>query len=84
MRARPTLTALLCALVLLTPHASGRQAQGLAGPPKAAGTFREPDLVELEKLDRTFKLDVRYATANNFAGRAACPRAEGMPETGAH
>jgi D-alanyl-D-alanine dipeptidase len=39
-------------------------------PPKEAGTFRAPDLVELIKLDRTLKLDVRYATANNFTGRA--------------
>ena len=39
-------------------------------PPKEEGTFREPDLVELRKLDRTLKLDVRYATANNFTRRA--------------
>ena len=30
--------------------------------------FREPDLVELVKLDPTIRLDVRYATANNFLG----------------
>lgn len=28
--------------------------------------FQEPDLVELAKLDNTLKLDIRYATANNF------------------
>jgi D-alanyl-D-alanine dipeptidase len=38
-------------------------------PPKETGTFRKPDLVELVKLDRTIKLDVRYATSNNFLGR---------------
>jgi zinc D-Ala-D-Ala dipeptidase len=38
-------------------------------PPKETGTFRKPDLVELIKLDRTIKLDVRYATSNNFLGR---------------
>lgn len=72
MRARRTLSALLCALALLSAHAHAfaRQAQGVAGPPTEAGTFREPELVELIKLDRTFKLDVRYATANNFTGRA--------------
>jgi zinc D-Ala-D-Ala dipeptidase len=72
MRARRTLSALLCALALLSApaHAFGRQAQGVAGPPKETGTFRAPDLVELIKLDGTFKLDVRYATANNFTGRA--------------
>lgn len=39
------------------------------GPPKETGTFRKPDLVELIKLDRTIKLDIRYATSNNFLGR---------------
>jgi D-alanyl-D-alanine dipeptidase len=38
-------------------------------PPKENGTFRKPDLVELVKLDRTIKLDIRYATSNNFLGR---------------
>src|SRR6202034_2621657 len=39
-----------------------------AQPPQEQGTFRKPDLVELVKLDPTFKLDVRYATTNNFLG----------------
>jgi D-alanyl-D-alanine dipeptidase len=39
------------------------------GPPKEAGTFRKPDLIELIKLDRTIRLDIRYATSNNFLGR---------------
>jgi D-alanyl-D-alanine dipeptidase len=39
------------------------------GPPKETGNFRNPDLVELVKLDRTIKLDIRYATSNNFLGR---------------
>lgn len=38
-------------------------------PPIETGTFRASDLVELGKLDRTLKLDIRYATTNNFAGR---------------
>ncbi|HYV91458.1 MAG TPA: M15 family metallopeptidase [Chitinophagales bacterium] len=38
-------------------------------PPTEKGHFKEPDLVELIKLDSTFKLDIRYATSNNFAGR---------------
>jgi D-alanyl-D-alanine dipeptidase len=38
-------------------------------PPKETGKFRNPDLVELIKLDRTIKLDIRYATSNNFLGR---------------
>jgi len=39
------------------------------GPPKEAGTFRKPDLIELIKLDRTIRLDIRYATSNNFLGK---------------
>ena len=38
-------------------------------PPKEAGPFRKPDLVELVKLDPTIRLDIRYATKNNFLGR---------------
>ncbi len=39
------------------------------GPPYEAGK-RKADLVELTKLDKTIKLDIHYATANNFVGRA--------------
>lgn len=39
------------------------------GPPKETGNFRKPDLVELVTLDPTIKLDIRYATSNNFLGR---------------
>jgi zinc D-Ala-D-Ala dipeptidase len=38
-------------------------------PPIEKGDFRKPDLVELIKLDSTFKLDIRYASSNNFVGR---------------
>lgn len=31
--------------------------------------MRSPDLVEVASLDSTIRLDVRYATANNFVGR---------------
>ena len=37
-------------------------------PPREQGPFRKPDLVELVKLDPTIKLDIRYATTNNFLG----------------
>ncbi len=39
------------------------------GLPRETGDFRESDLVELIQLDPTFKLDIRYASGNNFAGR---------------
>lgn len=39
-----------------------------ARPPVEPGRFRRPDLVELVTLDPTIKLDIRYATTNNFLG----------------
>lgn len=39
-----------------------------AQPPKETGDFRETDLVELTKLDPTIRLEIRYATTNNFLG----------------
>ena len=44
-------------------------------PPKEPGPFRDPDLVELRTLDPTIKLDIRYATPNNVAGRAVYSQA---------
>lgn len=43
-------------------------------PPKEENKH-EADLIELIKLDKTIKLDIRYATANNFVGRAVYPEA---------
>src|SRR6202453_3638293 len=37
-------------------------------PPREQGSFRKPELVELIQLDPTIKLDIRYATTNNFLG----------------
>jgi zinc D-Ala-D-Ala dipeptidase len=51
-------------ILALTPAAGFAQE-----PPKETGAFRKPDLVELVKLDPTIKLDIRYATSNNFLGR---------------
>jgi len=39
-----------------------------ATPPKESGPFTPAHLVELVTLDRTIKLDIRYATTNNFLG----------------
>jgi zinc D-Ala-D-Ala dipeptidase len=38
-------------------------------PPVERGPFREPDLVEIVKIVPGVRLDVRYATSNNFTGR---------------
>ncbi len=67
-RARAALPFLVC--VLLASVALAQE-----GPPKEEGSFREPELVELIKLDRTLRLDIRYATKNNFTGRAVYPEA---------
>jgi D-alanyl-D-alanine dipeptidase len=40
-----------------------------ATPPAEPGDFRASDLVELVRLDRTIKLDIRYAGTGNFLGR---------------
>ena len=37
-------------------------------PPAPSGRLRKPDLVEVNKLEPSTKLDVRYASENNFMG----------------
>lgn len=39
-----------------------------AEPPLQPPGLREPELVELTRLDTTIRLDIRYATADNFMG----------------
>jgi D-alanyl-D-alanine dipeptidase len=39
-----------------------------ATPPAESGSFRSPELVELIKQDSTIRLDIRYASENNFLG----------------
>jgi CubicO group peptidase (beta-lactamase class C family)/D-alanyl-D-alanine dipeptidase len=39
-----------------------------AKPPAESGEFRQPDLVEIARLDPSIKLDVRYAREDNFLG----------------
>jgi D-alanyl-D-alanine dipeptidase len=38
-------------------------------PPGEQEPFRQPELVELIMLDPSIRLDIRYATSNNFLGR---------------
>lgn len=52
----------------LRPVEQLRQEALKASPPKESGVFRESNLLELVKDSPTLKLDVRYATTNNFAG----------------
>ncbi len=52
----------------LKPVAKLREEALAARPPVEKGTFRETDLVQLNQLDPTIKLDIRYATNRNFLG----------------
>jgi D-alanyl-D-alanine dipeptidase len=45
-----------------------------SAPPREKNK-READLVELTRLDKSIKLDIRYATANNFVGKPVYPEA---------
>lgn len=47
---------------------------GQTGPPKEENK-REAQLIELISLDKTIRLDIRYATVNNFTGRKVYPEA---------
>lgn len=38
-------------------------------PPVAEGALRKPDLVEVRHIEPGLKLDIRYASTNNFLGR---------------
>lgn len=50
------------------------QAFAQSGPPKEENK-REARLIELITLDKTIKLDIRYATENNFVGKKVYPEA---------
>ena len=50
----------------LRPVAEVREEALKATPPEEHGDFRPSELVELKKLDPTIKLEIRYATSNNF------------------
>jgi D-alanyl-D-alanine dipeptidase len=52
----------------LMPVADLRRKALASKPPVETGNSRKPDLVELNKLDPSIKLDIRYATDRNFLG----------------
>ena len=58
---------LVCFILCFSAHAQ-------VGPPKELNK-REAHLVELITLDNTIKLDIRYATENNFVGKKVYPEA---------
>ncbi len=68
----------LAASVVLVAIASLVRAAG--GPPVENGIFRPADLVELTSLDPTIRLDIRYATADNFVHRPVYAEARAFLE----
>ena len=64
----PALAALV-ALLLTAPLVAQDR------PPRDPAATRQPDLVELVTLDPTIRLDIRYATTNNFTGKVVYPEA---------
>jgi zinc D-Ala-D-Ala dipeptidase len=69
--ARPSFVRITGILISLVLIAAG---YAQTGPPQEANK-READLVELITLDSTIKLDIRYATENNFVGKKVYPEA---------
>jgi zinc D-Ala-D-Ala dipeptidase len=60
----------LALFFLLAAAVPGVMIQAQSDPPIGCNPCRSSELVELVKLDSTIKLDIRYATDNNFAGKA--------------
>ncbi len=53
-----------------------RRLADAATPPPQPAKLRRPDLVDLKTLSPTIRLDIRYATADNFMGAPMYTRAE--------
>jgi zinc D-Ala-D-Ala dipeptidase len=67
MQLTRTLSILLLSGLILS--GAPLRAQEEIRPPVERGTFLQPDLVELVKLDPTLRLEIRYSSSNNFLGR---------------
>ena len=63
--------AVLCAACAALP---------LAAQPVETGVFRPPDLVEIVRLDSTIRLDIRYATTDNFMKRRMYAEPRAFPQ----
>jgi D-alanyl-D-alanine dipeptidase len=63
--------AALFVLLFIAPTACKAQ----TAPPKIEGATKKADVIELNSLDSTIKLDIRYATADNFVGKPVYPEA---------
>ena len=62
----------------LRPVAELRREALKMRPPQEKGEFRASDLVDLTAIDPSIKLDIRYATADNFLSTPVYPKARAM------
>lgn len=72
---RPGPTAGTFRIEPVRPIAELIAASQAAAPPRRPSRLRDFDLLDLRAIGPTLKLDVRYATANNFLGAAVYPAA---------
>ncbi len=69
MSKRPTKCSQLGVLALCFGASLAGLLAAPQGPPQDPKATRAADLVEIVKLDPTIKLDIRYASTNNFVGK---------------
>lgn len=67
----------------LRPVAELREEALRASPPPEPGPFRPVELVELVTLDSTIRLDIRYATSDNFLSTPVYTEARAFLQRGA-
>jgi len=68
-------------IVPLRPVAELRLEALAAAPPPEPGPFRPVDLVEITSLDPSIRLDIRYATADNFLSTPVYEEARALAST---
>jgi len=73
MEKAEALRRLSAALLLILSLPAGLFAAARVPAFPGGDSTRPPDLVELVRLDSTIRLDIRYATPNNFTGHAVYP-----------
>ena len=69
MQLTRTLYILMIVCLLVVAPLRAQEQQEEMRPPVESGPFLKTDLVELVKFDPTLRLDIRYATSNNFLSR---------------
>ena len=65
-------------VIPVRPIADLRREALAATPPRDTGARRGADLVDVTALDSTIRLDIRYASANNFLGEPLYERPRAM------